>query len=184
MTQQWQQDPYRRRPVDIDAYAPPKHRGGAWWMLVLGAVLLGVVAAALFLRPPAPGPGTATPPPTASQPSESLGPGMPFTMPGSTQSHGRWEVLEHTWRSDGVVVRVRVTADSGRVTYGFVAFSNQGTDVYEPESGAPSPEIGSGRLEVGQSVEGNIFIPMPRGDATLILTTEGGRQMSALPVSG
>lgn len=183
MTQPWQPDPYQRRPVDINAYAPPRSGGGGWWLLLLGGALIGLVVSALFLRPP---PAAPEPSPSPSQgaPSEASGPGMPFTMPGAPNSTGRWEVVSHSWVADGLVVRVRVTADAGRVTYGFVAFSNAGTEVYEPEAGAPSPEIGTGRLAVGQSVEGNVFLPMPRGDATLILTNEAGRQMSALPVPG
>lgn len=183
MTQPWQQDPYQRRPVDIDAYAPPKRSGGGWWFALIGLVAVGAVLAALFLRPPAQ--RTDPPSPTATTPAtEAAGPGMPFTMPGSTQSHGRWEMIEHSWTSDGVIVRVRVTADSGRVSYGFMAFSNAGTDVYEPGSGAPEPEIGSGTLTAGQSIEGHLFLQLPQGDATLILTTAQGRQMSALPIPG
>lgn len=181
MSQPWPQDPYQRRPVDIDAYAPPKRGGGAWWFVLVGAVLVGVVLAALFIRPPAAAP---SPPPPAPSPAETgaHGSGMPFTMPGSTASHGRWEVVDHTWGEEGVTIRVRVTADAGRVSYAFVAFSNSGTDVYEPLPGAPEPEIGSGTLAAGQHVEGNIQLPLPRGAATLILTTAQGRQMSALPI--
>ncbi len=181
MTQPWQQDPYQRRPVDIDAYAPPKRSGGGWWFALIGVVLLGVVLAALFLRPFEPRNAPADAPSTAPA-TEAAGPGMPFTMPGSTQSHGRWEITQHSWTSGGVVVKVKVTADSGRVSYGFVAFSNAGTDVYEPGAGAPDPEIGSGVLAAGQSIEGHLFLPLPAGDSTLILTTAQGRQMSALPI--
>ncbi|MBB1494420.1 hypothetical protein H5397_03700 [Propioniciclava sp. MC1683] len=183
MSQPWQQDPYQRRPVDINAYAPPKRGGGGWWLALVGIALVGVVLAALFLRPTPPAPSEPAPSPSASE-AANAGPGMPFTMPGSTTSHGRWEVLDHSWDVDGVTLRVRVTADGGRVSYGFVAFSNVGTEVYEPLPGAPDPEIGSGVLEAGQYVEGNLYIPLPRGDSTLILTTAQGRQMSALPIPG
>ncbi|MBK8462513.1 MAG: hypothetical protein IPL36_05655 [Nigerium sp.] len=185
MTQPWNADPYQRRPIDITAYAPPKRGGGGLWFLLVGAVLVGVVLAALFLRFPsmqAPSP-TATP--TAAGTDEPVASGMPFVMPGDGKSEGRWEVLSHAWSDDGVLVTVRVSADAGRVTYGFVAFSNDGsTTVYEPVAGAPEPQIGSGRLVAGQTIAGNLFVPMPRGPATLILTTEGGRQISALPVPG
>lgn len=180
MTQSWQPGPYQRRPVDINAYAPPRRGGGGWWLLLLGGVLLGLVLAALFARPPA-----AAPEPTpAAAPTEASAPGRPFTMPGAPNSRGRWELLSHEWSDAGLTARVRVTSDAGRVSYGFLAFSNTGTEVYEPERGAPTPEIGSGSLQVGQTIEGHLFIPMPRGDATLILTTETGRQVSALAVSG
>lgn len=181
MTQPWQ-DPYQRRPVDIDAYAPPKRGGGGWWIALVAVVLVGGVLAALFLRPAAPAP-TPAPTPTPAASSDASGPGMPFTLPDQ-QSRGRWEVVSHTWSDSGLTARVRISSEAGRVTYAFVAFSNQGTQVYEPETGAPDPEIGSGRLTSGETIEGNVFIPMPRGPATLILTTQAGRQVSALPISG
>lgn len=184
MSQPWPQDPYQRRPVDIDAYAPPKGGGGGWWWFALvGVLLVGVVVAALFLRP---APAREAPPSThTSAPAETADtrPGMPFTMPGSTVSHGRWEILEHRWDDEGVTIRVRVSADGGRISYGFVAFSNSGVDVYEPLPSAPDPQIGSGSLDAGQHVEGNLYLPLPRGDSTLILTTSLGRQMSALPIT-
>lgn len=183
MSQPWPQDPYQRRPVDIDAYAPPKRGGGGWWLVLVGAVLVGVVLAALLIRPTTPAEPTTRETPTPAA-TAAQGPGMPFNMPGSTQSHGRWEVLQHSWDGDGVTVRVRVTADGGRISYAFVAFSNTGTEVYEPLPDAPDPQLGSGALEAGQSVEGNLFLPLPRADATLILTTAQGRQMSALPIPG
>lgn len=183
MSQPWQQDPYQRRPVDINAYAPPKGGGGGWWLALVGAVLVGVVLAALLIRPPQAPQPSPDPVPTPTS-TAARGSGMPFNMPGSTQSHGRWEVVQHTWQGDGVTVRVRVTADSGRISYAFLAFSNTGTDVYEPLPDAPDPQIGSGSLDAGQSVEGNVFLPLPRADATLILTTAQGRQMSALPIPG
>lgn len=183
MTEPWNANPYQRRPVDINAYAPPKRNGGGLWLIVIGAVLAGVVLAVIFFQPSVlPG----APAPSASAPaSQSAGPGQPFVMPGDSSNHGRWEVVSHSWSDNGALVNVRVFADAGRITYSFVAFSNDGgTTVYEPQDGAPEPQIGSGRLSEGQSITGNLFIPMPRGPATLILTTEGGRQISALPISG
>lgn len=184
MSQPWQQDPYQRRPVDINAYAPPRQGGGGWWLALIGVVLVGVVLAALLIRPPLPGAAPAATPTATAPAPQGAGPGMPFTMPGSTQSHGRWEVLAHRWDDGGVTVRVRVTADGGRISYGFVAFSNRGTEVYDPLPDAPDPQLGSGTLVAGQHVEGNLYLPLPHGDATLILTTAQGRQMSALAIPG
>ncbi len=185
MTPPWNADPYQRRPVDIDAYAPPKRGGGALWWVLIGAVVAGVVFVALFLRfTSAPGPSAAAPSAAAAS-DEPTGSGMPFVMPGDGTSEGRWEVLSHAWSDEGVRITVQVSADAGRVTYGFVAFSNDGsTTVHEPVDGAPEPQIGTGRLVAGQTITGNLFIPMAQGPATLILTTEGGRQISALPVPG
>lgn len=181
MTQQWQQDPYQRRPVDISAYAPPKRPGGMGWFIVLGVALVAIVIGVLVVRPPLPGP---TPTPTAQQPDANAGPGMPFTGPGYGGGEGRWEILQHRWAGDEVTLRVRITADKGAVSYGFVAFANRDTSAgaSEPVYGAPSPRLDTGILSPGQTAEGYVRFDLPHGPATLILTTAGGRQMSALPI--
>ena len=45
--------------------------------------------------------------------------------------------------------------------------------------GASVPQLRGGRCSCGY-----VFFPMARGDATIILATGTGRQMSALPVKG
>ena len=182
MSQQWP-DPYQRRPVDIDAYAPPRQTGATVWLVVAAAVLAGIVLAVLFIRVPGTPvvEPTTTPTPTSTA-STSAGPGMPFTMPGNPGAQGRWQLLSHAWTDAGLVVRVRIWCDRDTISYGFVAFSNSGALTYEPETGAPEPEIGSGQLRSGNSITGYVFVPMPRGSATLILTTSSGRQVSALAI--
>ncbi len=175
-------DPYQRRPVDINAYAPPKRGKGALWFALAGVLVVGVVVAALVFHP-APPTTPSGAPSSSSTPTAQRLPGMPFTMPNSRDS-GRWEVLAQSWEGDELTVRVRVSCDTGQISYAFMAFSNAGTDVYQPVTGAPDPEIGSGDLRAGQSIEGYLLIPMPRGASTLMLTTSGGRQMSALPITG
>ena len=64
------------------------------------------------------------------------------------------------------------------------AVANNGSEVYDPTPGGPTPELDTGRLNAGKSAEGYVRIEMPQGPATLILTTQAGRQMSALPISG
>ena len=174
-------DPYQRRPVDINAYAPPKRSAGAMWFVLVGILVVGVVVGALVFRPNVPLQASASPSSSVTPTAQRL-PGMPFTMPDARDS-GRWEVLAQSWEGDELTVRVKVTCDTGRISYAFMAFSNAGTDVYQPVTGAPDPEIGSGDLSAGQSIEGFLLIPMPRGASTLMLTTSLGRQMSALPIA-
>lgn len=174
-------DPYQRRPVDIDAYAPPRRTSGTVWLALAAVAGVAAVLLTLWWRPTAP--ASPPPEPTTTASGTTL-PGLPFVMPNSDEDRGRWEVLDHEWSDGAVVVRVRIFADAGVVSYGFLAFSNAGTEVYEPLHGAPDPEIGSGSLQRGQNVEGWLRIEMPRGPATLILTTAGGQQISALPIPG
>lgn len=183
MTQPWQQNPYQRRPVDINAYAPPKRPGGAGWFIGLGVAVLAIVLAVVFLRPSAPSP-VPVPSPSQSSATSASGPGMPFTAPGVSGNEGRWEVLEQRWNGDELILRVKVSADKGTISYGFVAFSNAGTSVYKPVPGGPQPELSTGRLSAGGSAEGYVMIDMPKGPATLILTTQAGNQISALPING
>ncbi len=182
MTQPWQQNPYERRPVDINAYAPPKRPGGTGWFIALAVVVVAAVLAVVFLRPqPAPAPQPTAAP--SSQPTAS-GPGMPFSLPNTTGNEGRWQILDQSWDGDQLTVKVRIDVDKGTISYGFVAFSNSGVDVYDPVDGAPAPQLDTGRLSAGESVEGYVRLEIPRGPATLILTTSAGRQISALPISG
>lgn len=152
--------------------------------LVLGSVLLaGIVLAVVALRP-APTSASDTSTPTPRPTLASTGPGLPFTMPGDSGASGRWEVLTEQWTSEGVQLQVRISCDSRTISYGFIAFSNASAEVYEPEPAGRRPELTTGTLHAGESVTGWLFLPLPPGDATLILTTSAGNQISALPIDG
>ena len=150
------------------------------WIVVAAAVLVGVLIAGMLLQStPLP---TATPTSAAPAPV-SQGPGLPFTMPSNASSTGRWEVLSQEWSARGVTLRVRVSCDTGTVTYGFKAFPNSGMDVVDPSPGSRTPALSTGTLRPGETASGYIFLELPRGAATLILTTSAGRQISALPIT-
>ncbi|WP_040161247.1 hypothetical protein [Nigerium massiliense] len=149
--------------------------------MIAAAVVAGIIIAATFLnRPqdiiPGSNPSSGAPAPSAS------GPGMPFAMPSNPDAGGRWEILNQEWVDGGVLLDVAVYADRGLVTYGFVAFQNNGTEVLRPGASPRQPEMGTGTLVAGSTKTGWVYIPMERGSATLILTTSGGRQISALPI--
>lgn len=171
--------------VDINQYAPPKQPGPMLW-IILGVAVLAMVLIAGFLtsgnplRAPAP---TATPTPSTRTtiPTHTNADGLPFTMPFNDEGQGRWKIVETTWNTDSVTVRVRIKAEKGSISYGFIAFTNNGEDVIDPSPG-PGPELTTGSLRAGESVEGNVTLDIPRENATLILTTSSGRQMSALPI--
>lgn len=180
------QDPYRpmgQQPlqrVDIDSYAAPKSSLPIVLTVLAVLAVAAIVLGGLFLRPaPAPAP---TPTPTATE--TAAGPGLPFTMPSNANAGGRWEILDEKWDSEGVALRVRVYADKGTVSYAFLAFANSGQDVIDPQPSQDEPQLTSGVLREGKSATGYVYFPMPRGTGTLVLTTSGGRQMSALPIRG
>lgn len=176
------QYPGSPRPPRIDDYAPPRQRGPVLWIIVAAAVLVVVVLAGIFTRS---GSGAASPTRTPSPVGTTpAGPGLPFTMPSDPSSTGRWEILDHVWGPTGVTAEVRVWADAGVVSYGFIAFTNTGADIIEPAETTLQPPLTTGTLRAGGSATGYVFLPMERGDATLILTTAAGRQISALPIPG
>lgn len=166
--------------VSIDQFRPPPNRTpllvtiGA---LVVLALVLGV-GTYLRLQPVQP---SASPSPSASAPAA---PGQPFDTPDGQQS-GRWEILEHKWLDEGLQLRVRVSSDKGPITFRFRAFGNASSEAISPSSSIDAaPDIRSGTASPAAPVTGYVFFAMPRQDATIILTTGGGFQMSALPVTG
>lgn len=171
-------DPYQRRPVSIEAYAPPRQRRAIVWFLVAGVALAGIVLAVVVRGASAPL-AASTPTPSASV---STAPGMPFVMPDGSRGTGRWEILQHEWSGSGVSLQLRVSADTGTVSYAFLAFGNASSEIFEPSPGLREPELTSGQLGAGESATGWLFLPMPRGAGTLILTTDDGRQVSALAI--
>lgn len=165
------------RSTSIEQFSTPPSRTP--WLILIGVVVLVGVLIGGFLigtqRPPAP-----TPSPTVAA---SRGPGIPFSMPNDTRSKGRWEILGTEWSNDGVTLDIRIYADQGTISYDFFAFTNDGRTSYEPETPKKRPELVPGTLTAGNSVRGYVFLPLPRKEATLLLTSFGGTQaLSAQPI--
>lgn len=167
--------------VDIEAYSAPRFTKGWLLWVLFAAIIAGVVIGATFLARPAAVAPTASPTSPAAAPTSS-GPGLPFTMPSDPDSGGRWEVVSEQWQPGGVLLSVRLWADRGTISYGFLAFQNNGTNVIDPAPSPRQPELTRGTLAEGDSTTGYVFLPIQRAPATLILTTATGRQISALPV--
>lgn len=178
------QQPLGQQPIptnDIGRYAPPKSRGPIVAAIVGVVVLLAVVAAGLILKTPPAAP-VETPAPSAPA-TQADRPGHPFIMPSNSAATGRWQVVGREWTDQGVVVQVRVWCDTDTCSYGFTSFANNGRDPVNPTTSPRQPQLGRGFLTAGNSVSGYVFLPLPRGAATLILTTSSGRQISALPIA-
>jgi len=174
--------------VDIESYRPPRNNGPVLWAVGAVVVLVAVVAAGLlsrsFERDPAPAPTPAASTPASAPQAPADDRGLPFTMPADPTSTGRWKILETQWYPDGVLLQVRVEALRGRVSYGFMAFARNGEEIIEPVASPRSPELSSGEVVAGEAATGYVFLPLPRGDGMLILTTSFGRQISALDITG
>jgi hypothetical protein len=162
-------------PTDISQYAAPRTRVSTIVLIVAGIALLGLIFATVFLKPAA----TPTATPTVSVSAS----GMPFTVPTDPNSTGHWEVLDREWSSVGVSVHVHITVESGTVNYAFQAYGNGETDATAPTRGGRQPELTTGSLTSGDVADGYVFLKLPHQDATLFLTTRGGKAISALPVT-
>ena len=192
MTQPW--NPHQPvggpppKPVDIESYRPPRQNGPILWAVGGVVVLILVVAAGLlsgFFEPssgPSPTPAATNPTSKPELPEEAGG--LPFEMPTNPNATGRWQILNTAWYPDGVLLSVRVEAVRGTISYGFLAFANDGDDIIEPAPSPVSPELTTGEVRGGDARTGYVFLPLPRGDGMLILTTSTGRQISALNITG
>lgn len=166
--------------VHIQSFAPPKASTSTLVTIVAVVVLVLVVVGGLFFRSAqAPAP---TPKPTASA-AASDAPGQPFTTPDGGAG-GRWEIMESRWTDRGVSVHIRVWVDDGPVSFSFRSFPNSGSDVVDPSDGPDRPVLDHGSIAAGKSEDGWVFFATERTDLTVILSTAGGRQMSALVVKG
>ncbi len=164
--------------TSISEFAPPRSR--APWLIGLGSLLIAVIIILTATLPSGtPGAaGSASPSPT---PTPTL-PGQPFTTTDG-RVDGRWEIVEHHWDEAGVRVLARVAVDRGTLQFSFLAFANDAVEVLYPSpGGGDQPDFGLTPLPAGEQREGWLYFSTPRTQLTLILTTEVGRQISALVV--
>lgn len=165
--------------VTIDEFTPPRSR------LPLVVLLIAVLAAALIwagttLRP---GIMSAGGSPSPSPSPSSAAAGLPFLTPDGRYS-GRWQILEHQWTDSGLEVEIQIAADKGPITYSFMAFENTSVEATRADPGSQSPQFSGLPIKTGKQETGWLFFAMQRGPATIILSTAGGNQMSALSVPG
>lgn len=163
-------------PVSINQFAPPPNRTPLLVTLVALLALVLVIGGGIYLRSQR---TQAAPSPSPSS-SAVTGPGQPFET--STGQKGRWEILDHTWTDEGLQLHLRVYADTSAISFTFLAFANASTQVVDPSTSPKAPDLRTGTVKATESVTGYVFFPMPHEDATIILASGTGRQMSALPV--
>lgn len=167
---------------DIARYEPPRQQGPVLWVALGIVVLVAVVVLGLFLQRPGPPPvSEVTPSPTPGRTANL--PGHPFTMPSNSAATGRWQIIAQQWTSEGVLLDVEVACDTEMCSYAFTSFAQNGATSVDPEPGPRSPALTKGILEAGESARGYVFLPLTRGTAMLVLTTSGGRPISALPIT-
>lgn len=149
------------------------------WPIMLGALLVTVVGLGLLIYLPG---RTATGPtarPAASQ-AISLSPSAPSgnVLPFDKLGGGEFEVLRHNWTAAGLEVDYRISVNQGTHELTMYAFLNSTREGYYEDRATII------RPREGNPATGRIFIEMPRGDTTLVLSTESGTPITALPIPG
>lgn len=171
-------------PVSIDSYGPPPSRVTPAIVLIVVAVSLVVgVFGYRFVAASGPAASASPSPSRTTEPTSTRSGGVPFEAK-IDGAQGYWLVSTSKWVGDELVVTVSVTVDQGQTRPTFYVFGNSDSTVYDAEANSPAPAFGSPTLRQGQTVSGNIAFRMARGNATLVLTDSGGRQISALPIKG
>lgn len=96
---------------------------------------------------------------------------------------GRWEVIQSRWGSGYVDVEMKIDLAGGNLAFSFYAFGNSASTGVESTTTERSPDISTGRLTAGESIQGWVRFPLPREASTVILATSTHRQIAALPIT-
>ena len=167
--------PFGQRPEahEVPDLEPPKKPVWPWVLGVIGMV--AVLLVVLVVQPGESEPEASEQPPATAYPSPSVtGNAIPYDGNGT----GMFEVTSHRWSPSGLTVNYSLTSDNERRRFGFFAFTNETRDSYVPDSDEA--------IEVSPDhpATGTLRFRMPRGEATLVLTTANGRAITALPIPG
>ena len=168
--------PFGQRPTTspvVPDFEPPRKPVWPWVVGIIGAV--AVLLIVLVVQPAQPEPEASEQPPASAFPSPSItGNAIPYDGNGM----GVFEITSHRWTSDGLHLEYSITAEKERRRFSFFVFTNESRDSYAPD-GEPVVEVSP-----DAPATGTLEVRMPRGDATLVLTTANGRAITALPIPG
>lgn len=142
-----------------------------------------IVVALSFLIPGGLLPAPSTPSPTVRTATTPVPGAVAFESP-TEDAEGYWQILDTQWGEGYVDLRVRVESHSGRMTYSFYAFANSASEGVDPVWSPREPALSEGSIDEGKDVSGWMRFEIPRENATLVLATVYGRQVSALQVNG
>ncbi len=190
---QWNPQPPRRDPrqpfgsptsqtpqqqPSVAAYEPP--RSNTRRNIVVGCFVAAIALASVFLLQglgaPAEDPRTASNGPSLA--SSSLG-AQPTSVPFDHAEGGLFEIVSTSWQTDRLVVKIKVTLNSGSAEFGVQLYDNESLNAYQSSSGSRL------RVTAGQSKEATFEFPLPSGDGAIILTDDSGHEpvaIAALPV--
>ena len=160
-------------------FEPPKRSNKSMW-LVIGAVaaVAALILGIQFLGGASP---LASPSPTPSRVLPSQGSALPTgnSVPFEGNGDGTFEILSHSWGSEGLTVRIRVEVQRGEYGFGVFAFTNETRESYDPL------DQRTFTVQAGTPFETELTFDMPQADSTIMLTTPSGRvALNALPVKG
>lgn len=162
--------------VSVEEFKPTETRRNWFW----AALAVVLVAVAAFAIPPLFSPGTdeltaptATPSSTPSYtPLVGDDSKIPFEYGSAT---GVFEILDSSWSDGKLVVNVRLSLQSGTMSYSFFSFEHGTGTVVDPSYGLWADELPAGTLNSGETVTGRVTFEVPKGKTTIVLAG-GNRQ--------
>jgi hypothetical protein len=173
-------------------HGPPKSRlpGVLTALAVLAVATVTAVGTLIAYRNDS---QVTTPAPTSAASSSQTAPSpdtIDFTAIGGA---GRLVVLSHSWNPSGLQsipgsylrLEIQLVCTDGEIDYDpyhFQAFDARG-DLYDVSpTDSAQPQLGIGTLDAGQSVRGFIGFEIPRGEVTLLMSSDSSGAVTAIKI--
>lgn len=148
------------------------------WPIGVAVILATVIGLGLLIYLPGQKPAEPSAQPPASSTVASspkpTGNALPFDKFGG----GIFEIIQHSWVEDGLELEYRITLNEGTNSFRIIAYLDETRESYL------SNEDETIFVDSASPATGKLRIAMPRGDSTIILSSNTGRPVTALAVSG
>ena len=119
----------------------------------------------------------ASPTPSFSRIPASAVATSPSRIPFEGNGNGTFEVISHEWTSQGLEVTLRVTLDKGRAGFSLSAYNNDSMRYVGSEN------ISTFTVDSAHPWQQTVLFATPQGDSTIVLHTQDGYALTALPIS-
>jgi len=130
-----------------------------------------------------PSPSTVTSESTVPPAPVPSGPTLSSIDYVSSEGSGRLTITGHG-RSDGLtLVEVALSAATGYQSFTLMAYDDRGAQYDAVSDRTPSPQVISGTIAAGETLQGNVAFDAPPGPLVLVLVNDRYEAVAALRVS-